>query len=122
MMIDENGVVYINDENCIGCGLCIKACKFDPPRIVMMRNKDRKKWRAKKCDMCRNSPEGPQCIKWCPVVCLGLSSNSEFRDGELYPKNYVPQAGPGGAPVAPDADVFENGASENSEERSAENA
>lgn len=100
MKIDENGIVYIDEENCIGCGLCIKACRFDPPRIVMMRDKDRKKWRAKKCDMCRTSPDGPQCIKWCPVVCIGLSSDAEFRDGELFPKNFTPQpAGPqGGTP------------------------
>ncbi len=74
MCIDENNIVYIVEDACIGCGLCLKACRFDPPRINMVQDADRKKWKAKKCDMCRENPEGPQCIKWCPVCCIGLSS------------------------------------------------
>lgn len=69
MCIDENGIVYINEEHCIGCGLCSKKCKFTPSRI----NIDRKNRKAKKCDLCRNRPEGPACIQYCPVKCLGLS-------------------------------------------------
>lgn len=87
MSIDKNGVVFINEENCIGCGLCIKACKFDPPRIVMMKNKDRKKWKAKKCDMCRDNPEGPQCIEWCPVKCIGLSNESVYVEEKIMPQS-----------------------------------
>lgn len=87
MCIDENGVVYIDEAFCIGCGLCIKACKFEPSRIVMMKNKDRKKWKAKKCDMCRTNPEGPQCVKWCPVRCLGLSDNSKYADSGIVPQD-----------------------------------
>ncbi|NLL38219.1 MAG: 4Fe-4S dicluster domain-containing protein [Clostridiales bacterium] len=74
MCIDENGIVYIDEENCIGCGLCIKACVFDPPRINMVRSADKAKRKAKKCDLCRTRPEGPACIQWCPVGCIGLSS------------------------------------------------
>lgn len=85
MCIDESGIVYINEENCIGCGLCIKACRFETPRITMMKNKDRKLWRAKKCDLCRNNEEGPQCILWCPVRCIGLSKDSVEIDGKLVP-------------------------------------
>jgi Fe-S-cluster-containing dehydrogenase component len=33
MCIDEKGIVYINQDECIGCGLCAKACKFEPSRI-----------------------------------------------------------------------------------------
>ena len=69
----ENGIAYINEENCIGCGKCIKACPFDPPRINIEKNSDRKKWKAKKCDFCRNRPEGPACIEYCQVKCIGLS-------------------------------------------------
>lgn len=87
MMVDENNIVYINEENCIGCGACIRACKFTPPRIVMMKNKDRKKWKAKKCDLCRDNPEGPQCIAWCPVKCIGLSDDSVYIDGKIIPRS-----------------------------------
>jgi len=73
LCIDENGIVYINEENCIGCGKCIKSCPFDPPRINMEQNVNRKKWKAKKCDLCRGRPEGPACIEYCQVRCIGLS-------------------------------------------------
>ena len=73
---EETGVVYVNEENCIGCGKCQRSCKFTPSRISMKRSRDRKSWKAVKCDLCRGNPEGPQCIKWCPVRCIGLSEDS----------------------------------------------
>ena len=30
MCVDENGTVYINEAECIGCGLCARACKLTP--------------------------------------------------------------------------------------------
>ena len=85
MKIDENGIVYIDEENCIGCGKCARNCKFEQSRIVMKRNRDRKKWKAVKCDLCRENPEGPQCVKWCPVRCIGLSEDSIIVDGDKMP-------------------------------------
>ena len=70
MCIDaDTGIVYINEEACIGCGLCSRACKLTPSRIVI--NKTERK--AKKCDLCRGVEGGPICVRQCPVVCLGLS-------------------------------------------------
>lgn len=73
MKIDENGIVYIIEDECIGCGLCIKACTFTPARINFVESKDKKQRKAKKCDLCRTRPEGPACIEWCPVRCIGMS-------------------------------------------------
>jgi Fe-S-cluster-containing hydrogenase component 2 len=73
MRIDEDNIVWIDGENCIGCGLCAKACVFDPPRINVVKSKDKNKRKARKCDMCRTRPEGPACVQWCPVRCIGLS-------------------------------------------------
>ncbi len=70
MCIDENGIVYIVQELCIGCKLCIKACTFEPKRINF--NPETKK--ALKCDLCRERPEGPACIEYCQVRCIGLSN------------------------------------------------
>jgi len=75
MCLDENGIVYINEEHCIGCKRCIKACVFDPPRINYVHSKDKTKRKAKKCDLCRTRPEGPACIEFCQVSCLGLSKS-----------------------------------------------
>lgn len=75
--IDENGITYIVEEFCIGCGICIKKCKFDPPRINMAKGATRKEWKAKKCDLCRTRPEGPACVEYCPVRCIGMSTEPE---------------------------------------------
>ena len=73
MCLDENGIVYIQEEYCNGCKRCVKACVFDPPRINYVQSKDKSKRKAKKCDLCRNRPEGPACIEFCQVSCLSLS-------------------------------------------------
>ncbi len=77
MRIDrEKNIVYIVEEDCIGCGLCQKACRFSPSRINLVKSKDKAKRKAKKCDLCRDKEDGPQCIKWCPAMCLALSDGS----------------------------------------------
>lgn len=95
MCIDENGIVYIVEENCIGCGKCMKACKYEIPRINMAKNKDRKKWKAKKCDLCRTRPEGPACVQYCPVRCLGISkeTGTEVKDPEVKQKAALSEYG-----------------------------
>jgi Fe-S-cluster-containing hydrogenase component 2 len=75
MCIDEQGTVYINEDECIGCGRCLKACKLSPPRIVMDKPGPGRK--ARKCDMCRTRKEGPACVEYCPVKCLGISPKTE---------------------------------------------
>ena len=74
MCVDENGIVYVNEEKCIGCSKCAKACPFDPARIVIVKNAQGKR-KAKKCDMCRTRPEGPACVQFCPSVCIGQSKD-----------------------------------------------
>lgn len=76
MKIDKNNIVYIDEDMCIGCGLCAKACVFTPSRINMVKSADKSKRKAKKCDLCRARPEGPACVEWCPVRCIGLSDQS----------------------------------------------
>lgn len=76
MCLDKDkNIAYINEENCIGCGLCVKACKFTPSRIKLVKVPDKKKRKAKKCDLCRNRPEGPICLEHCSAQCIGLSEN-----------------------------------------------
>lgn len=70
MCIDEEkGIVYINPEFCIGCRRCIKACSCEPKRI----NFDKTEKKAVKCDLCRNRENGPACVEFCQVRCIGLS-------------------------------------------------
>jgi len=50
----NDGVVYVDYENCVGCGACERAC---PLNAVWIFNK-----KAYKCDLCGGEP---QCVKFC---------------------------------------------------------
>lgn len=102
MVLDEQGYAYIVEEECVGCGMCIKACRFDPPRINMAMHPERKKWCAKKCDMCRNRPEGPACVQYCPSVCLGIDT---AVGADIVDPEQVEGAGPDAGKL-PGADVL----------------
>ena len=81
----ETHVTYINQDNCIGCGKCVKACRFTPSRISMRRAEKRKGWRAVKCDLCRDKGGVPTCVTYCPVRCIGLSDDSVFVPAGMHP-------------------------------------
>jgi Fe-S-cluster-containing hydrogenase component 2 len=65
------GVTYINEDECDGCGLCIEACLFDPPRIKFHTSKRI----AFKCNLCKGREEGPLCVEYCPFQALTFSKN-----------------------------------------------
>ena len=77
MRVDERGIVYIVTDECIGCGACLRACVYDPPRINLVKSEDKRERKAKKCDMCRERANGPACVEWCPVRCLGIAEADE---------------------------------------------
>jgi Fe-S-cluster-containing hydrogenase component 2 len=64
------GVLYIDENECNGCELCIEACPQDPPRI---KSNARKKV-AFKCDLCRAREEGPLCVESCPFQALTIAN------------------------------------------------
>lgn len=53
-MKKKNHIVYVDYENCIGCGACERAC---PLNAVWIHEK-----KAYKCDLCGGDP---QCVKYC---------------------------------------------------------
>jgi len=80
MKIDENGIVIIDESECVGCGACYKACKLDPPRINYVKDLPREKRKAKKCDMCAARDNGPACVEWCPVRCIELIDDAALSE------------------------------------------
>jgi len=64
----ETGVRYINEEQCVGCKMCISACPFEPPEIKFSAEKKK----AFTCDLCRERAEGPVCVEYCPTGALKL--------------------------------------------------
>ena len=53
---DRTGAVIVEEEKCIQCGLCIKACPGDVPRIPEGKNA------VIICDLCEGDPA---CVKTC---------------------------------------------------------
>ena len=73
----QNGIVDFQQENCIGCQLCLSGCPFDIPRF----NPTTKK--VYKCSLCSDRVgQGlePACIKSCPTGCLHFGTKAEMKE------------------------------------------
>lgn len=61
---DENGIVRVNKDLCIGCGSCVSACPYGARYI------DSAKGVVDKCDFCASRLEQgfqPACVQTCPA-------------------------------------------------------
>jgi Fe-S-cluster-containing hydrogenase component 2 len=75
---DTTGTVYVNEDRCIGCGSCVAACPFDPPR-TKLHPETRV---ALKCDLCRDRDAGPICVAYCNMNALTCAA----EDSPLRPR------------------------------------
>lgn len=72
-----NGIVFINQDLCIGCGKCAKACPYHAPVV------DRRVKKALKCDTCfdlRKNNDLPACVASCSMRCLSFYSGENYED------------------------------------------
>jgi len=73
----KNGIVDFHQENCIGCGYCIKGCPFNIPRLSEQDSK------VYKCTLCSDRVAvglEPACIKACPTQALVFGSKADMID------------------------------------------
>jgi Fe-S-cluster-containing dehydrogenase component len=70
---DLTGTLYINENECTGCGICIDACPFDPPRMKINTGKNT----VFKCDLCLGRKGGPMCVEYCPFQALKFKSQDK---------------------------------------------
>lgn len=76
----EDGIVVQDDELCIGCQSCVKACPYGHPVYIESTN------RVLRCDMCAarlDAGDVPACVEACPMKILTVDTveNNEAAGG-----------------------------------------
>ena len=72
----EDGTVLHDDELCIGCQACVKACPYSVPVYVEATQK------TAKCDACaslRAKGMNPACVDACPMRALEFGDLDELK-------------------------------------------
>lgn len=62
---EDTGAIVVNEEKCIECGSCVKACPFGMIDLHIETGK------AFKCDLCGGEPA---CVVECPNKALSIKS------------------------------------------------
>lgn len=73
---EEDGIVHIQSDKCIGCKACINACPYNGPQYNAETGK------AEKCNMCLERQEvgkQPICVESCPTRAIGYGKLEQLR-------------------------------------------
>jgi anaerobic dimethyl sulfoxide reductase subunit B (iron-sulfur subunit) len=76
MIKRADGIVVVNQDQCIGCRYCEWACPYGAPQF------DERKGVMAKCDFCQDllaKGENPSCVDQCPMRAIEYGELSELR-------------------------------------------
>ncbi|MBN1964261.1 MAG: dimethylsulfoxide reductase subunit B [Anaerolineae bacterium] len=82
---DDNGIVTINVDQCIGCHYCEWACPWGAPHFYEDRGV------VEKCDFCKDIVDAggnPACVEACPMRAMDWGDIDALR--ERYPEAVFP--------------------------------
>lgn len=74
---DQDGIVFVEEELCIGCEACVTACPWGVPQY------DDSSGKVGKCNLCMDRiDEGlePACVTKCTVGCLKFGSPEQASE------------------------------------------
>jgi anaerobic dimethyl sulfoxide reductase subunit B (iron-sulfur subunit) len=88
---EEDGIVCIDKEKCIGCKNCIKACPYGAPQYDKVSKK------VNKCDFCMDllkQGKDPVCVSSCPMRAFNYGILEELREkyGHISETEGMPKA------------------------------
>lgn len=69
----DNGIVYLDEERCVGCWGCVIACPYGSAHPNIKHNDKEDTKHAFKCDLCVDRLEQklkPACVEACPNKAL----------------------------------------------------
>lgn len=72
---DENGIVSVDHNKCVGCRYCEWGCPYSAPQYNAQKGK------MEKCDFCRDYLEQgkpPACVSACPTRALKFGEYEEL--------------------------------------------
>jgi anaerobic carbon-monoxide dehydrogenase iron sulfur subunit len=72
MQYSENGEVYHNTKQCVGCWMCVMVCPFG---AIVPLSEEKK---ANKCDLCKDE-KTPPCVAACSREALFYGSPEEYE-------------------------------------------
>lgn len=72
---DENGIVWIDQNRCMGCQYCAMACPYNAPQFNPIKG------RMGKCDFCRDRLKEnlePICVQACPMRVISWGDKDDL--------------------------------------------
>ncbi len=83
---EEDGIVLIDQDLCVGCGYCEAACPYGAPKLNVITGK------YEKCTMCvHRTPKGlePACVPTCPGDAIKYIPDGDFSDNGFVPDTFA---------------------------------
>ncbi|WP_048600440.1 DMSO/selenate family reductase complex B subunit [Rubeoparvulum massiliense] len=74
---EEDGVVLVNPDVCVGCRYCTMACPYGAPQFIEELGQ------VRKCNFCLEliaNGEQPACVGACPTRCIHYGPIDELRE------------------------------------------